>query len=74
MNDLADNLNFHTKKVELLEELCKTWNGDHVAQHLKNTCYHIELLKQWYDVIQPETFDQWLGSDENNFLIAETTE
>ena len=74
VNDLADNLNFHTKKVELLEELCKTWDGDHVAQHLKHTCYHIELLKQWYDVIQPETFDQWLGSDENNFLIAETTE
>ena len=74
VNDLADNLNFHAKKVELLEELCKTWDGDHVAQHLKRTCCHIELLKQWYDVIQPETFDQWLGSDENNFLIAETTE
>ena len=71
VNDLAGKANHHSIKVELLEELSKTWDGEQVAQHLKHTSSHIQLLKQWYEVTQPETFDQWQGNDENNFLIVE---
>ena len=71
VNDLAGNANHHSQKVELLEELSKTWDGEQIVQHLKHTSSHIQLIKQWYEVTQPETFDQWQGNDENNFLIAE---
>lgn len=71
VNDQGGNANHHPKKIELLEALSKHWDGEEIAEHLKHSSSHMRLLEKWFEVTQPETFDQWDGKVENNFLISD---
>jgi choline-sulfatase len=71
INDLGGHPHSRSKCEELAAELSRRWDGGQVLDYITRLSPHIELLKQWFRLTKPETYDQWIGRPENNYLVPE---
>ena len=69
MTDLGGEPQYQTKRTELIDELSRNWNGEQVLSHISISSLHTGLLKQWFEVAEPERKELWVGKAEDNYLL-----
>jgi len=70
INDLGGHPGSRSKSEELAAELSRCWDGGQVLDYITRRSPHTELLKRWFRLTKPETYDQWIGRPENNYLVS----
>jgi len=70
-NDLGGRPDSRSQCDELAAEFSRNWDSGQVLDHIAHLSLHVELLKRWFQRTKPETYDQWIGKPENNYLVSE---
>ena len=71
INDLGGHPHSRSKCEELAAELSRRWDGGQVLDYITRLSPQIELLERWFRLTKPESYDQWIGRLENNYLVPE---
>lgn len=67
--DLGTREEYAGMVKELGERLGKYWNGEEAMERLKRDLFHFRMMKQWYEIVNPEVIEEWRGDSKRNYLV-----